>query len=134
MSMILSALLLVVIVVVMGSMVYAWSTGLMGGMMKSPSNTGEALSLDNGIITNTTSATLYLRNIGDSIISASSIYISGSGGAAGTANATVTSFPVNQVTQTVITPNGGLTFQQGYTYEFKIVTPTGSQFVFNVKY
>ena len=132
MSMILSALLLVVIVVVMGSMVYAWSTGLMGGFMKEPASTGEALALDNANIVANSTATLYLRNIGDTSVQIDAIYISGTDGQSGTGTPSITDINVNQVGTCVVTPSG-LAFVSGYSYEFKIVSAAGSQFVFTVK-
>lgn len=138
MSAILATLLLVVIVVAMGAIVYAWSTGLVGGMMKQPASTGEALTLDSGVIDSANAATLSLRNVGDSSVSLERCYIKGTDGASATvesANLTDTSVPVSVVKDVTINVNPtAMNFTQGYTYEFKMVTASGNQFVFSLRY
>src|SRR5712692_7587583 len=79
---ILAALLMVVIVVVASVMVYAWSTGLLGGLLVTPQTGKEALNLENTGFssTNSTSATLYIRNSGSASISLVTYYVKDSAG------------------------------------------------------
>lgn len=138
MSAILATLLLVVIVVAMGAIVYAWSTGLIGGMMKQPASTGEALTLDSGVFNTATNATLSVRNVGDSSVSLERCYVEGTDGSSTTVESTglsITSIPVSSVSDVVITVSPtSMNFTQGYTYEFKMVTASGNQFVFSLRY
>jgi hypothetical protein len=79
---ILAALLMVVIVVVASVMVYAWSTGLLGTLLVTPTTGKEALTMENSAF-NTGSAgpggqynvTLYIRNAGSIPITLSSYYV-----------------------------------------------------------
>jgi len=73
---ILAALLMVVIVVVASVMVYAWSTGLLGALMVTPTAGKEALNIENSAAaTNNTAYTLYLRNTGTASISLVTYYV-----------------------------------------------------------
>lgn len=73
---ILAALLMVVIVVVASVMVYAWSTGLLGALLVTPSTGKEALNMENSAFaTNSTSATIYIRNTGSATISLVTYYV-----------------------------------------------------------
>jgi uncharacterized membrane protein YoaK (UPF0700 family) len=73
---ILAALLMVVIVVVASVMVYAWSTGLLGSLLVTPSTGKEALNMENSAFaTNSTSATIYIRNTGTASISLITYYV-----------------------------------------------------------
>ena len=72
---ILAALLMVVIVVVASVMVYAWSTGLLGALMVTPQVGKEAMNIENSAFSNSTFATLYLRNTGTASISLVTYYV-----------------------------------------------------------
>ena len=77
---ILAALLMVVIVVVASVMVYAWSTGLLGSLLVTPTVGKEALNAENYAFSNSTSATLYIRNSGSASVSFASYYVKDSAG------------------------------------------------------
>src|SRR6059036_1726014 len=77
---ILAALLMVVIVVVASVMVYAWSTGLLGGLLITPSAGKEAINIENSSFSNSTSTTLYLRNTGSASISLITYYVKDNAG------------------------------------------------------
>src|SRR5438128_8934439 len=72
---ILAALLMVVIVVVASVMVYAWSTGLLGALMVTPQVGKEAMNIENSSFSNSTLATIYLRNTGTASISLVTYYV-----------------------------------------------------------
>src|SRR5437660_12136031 len=66
---------MVVIVVVAAVMVYAWSTGLLGTLLVKP-NTGEGpLSPDSFAFSNSTSATISIRNAGTGNITFVAYYV-----------------------------------------------------------
>src|SRR5881296_3410126 len=79
---ILAALLMVVIVVVASVMVYAWSTGLLGSLLVTPQVGKEALSMEqyNFASTNSSQATLYIRNSGTASVLFASYYVKDSAG------------------------------------------------------
>src|SRR5947209_12562699 len=72
---ILAALLMVVIVVVASVMVYAWSTGLLGALMVTPQVGKEAMNIENSSFSNSTLATIYIRNTGTASISLVTYYV-----------------------------------------------------------
>ncbi len=77
---ILAALLMVVIVVVASVMVYAWSTGLLGGLLVTPQTGKEALSLENTSFSGNATATLSIRNIGTASITMVTYYVKDNSG------------------------------------------------------
>src|SRR2546425_1409698 len=77
---ILAALLMVVIVVVASVMVYAWSTGLLGSLLVTPTVGKEALNAENYSFSNSTAATLYIRNTGSATVSFASYYVKDTAG------------------------------------------------------
>ena len=141
---ILAALLMVVIVVVASVMVYAWSTGLLGSLLVTPQAGKEAINIENSSFsTNSTVATLYLRNTGTASISLITYYVKD------TAN--------NQYSRTTWTgptmsPNGlsttyvsigascsactltgtAFTFTAGNSYTVTVITSRNNQFVFTI--
>ena len=74
-STILAALLMVVIVVVASVMVYAWSTGLLGGLLIRPQTGNEALNLENFSFPSTTAVDLNIRNTGAAAVTIITYYI-----------------------------------------------------------
>ncbi len=75
---ILAALLMVVIVVVASVMVYAWSTGLLGGLLVTPQTGKESIGSppeNVAFATNNTQAILYLRNIGSVSLVLTTYYV-----------------------------------------------------------
>src|SRR5437867_8358648 len=78
---ILAALLMVVIVVVASVMVYAWSTGLLGALLVTPTAGKEAINIENSAFSaNNTQVTLYLRNTGSASISLITYYVKDNAG------------------------------------------------------
>jgi hypothetical protein len=77
---ILAALLMVVIVVVASVMVYAWSTGLLGTLLVTPSTGKEAMNIENNSFNSNVNVTLDLRNTGSVSITLNSYYVKDSSG------------------------------------------------------
>ncbi len=77
---ILAALLMVVIVVVASVMVYAWSTGLLGGLLVTPQTGKEALSLENTSFSGNATAAMSIRNIGTASITMVTYYVKDNSG------------------------------------------------------
>jgi hypothetical protein len=77
---ILAALLMVVIVVVASVMVYAWSTGLLGTLLVTPSTGKEAMNIENFGFNSVYNVTLDLRNTGSASITLNSYYVKDSSG------------------------------------------------------
>jgi len=133
-STILAALLMVVIVVVASVIVYAWSTGLLGGLMGTTPTVKEALSMDSySWSEDGATVTLYVRNVGTVDVIVNKYYIEYGGStqhSADVGNGTIT---VGSVVQIQVAEGGGFTWESGYSYTVKLVTSTGTQFTFNVK-
>ncbi len=141
---ILAALLMVVIVVVASVMVYAWSTGLLGGLLVTPTTGKEALSLENtSFAANNSQVTLFIRNSGSASVSFSSYYVKDSAGDQWSkltwTNAPLAAAP-NALATTVInigsaccTPTGtAFTFSPGSSYTVTVITSRNNQFNFNI--
>ena len=91
-STILAALLMVVIVVVASVMVYAWSTGLLGTLLVTPTAGKEALNLESSAFntfgasscasgsTTCSNVTLYIRNTGSASVAFTTYYVKDSAG------------------------------------------------------
>lgn len=151
-STILAALLMVVIVVVASVMVYAWSTGLLGSLLVTPTAGKEALSLETSTFPTSTTcgsyancnATLYIRNTGTATVTFMTYYVKDSSGDTYT-QSSWTSGPTiapNQVGIMLIGVNlacgcgtvsgTDYTFQSGSSYTVTVVTSRNNQFVFTV--
>src|SRR5205807_8982440 len=78
---ILAALLMVVIVVVAAVMVYAWSTGLLSGLLVQNPVPKERLNYDTVSFVNNTTLTVYIRNSGSAAVSLQTYYVKNSTGA-----------------------------------------------------
>ncbi len=140
---ILAALLMVVIVVVASVMVYAWSTGLLGALMVTPQVGKEAMNIENSSFSNSTLATIYLRNTGTASISLVTYYVRDNNanqysktnwstytGIAPNALATVT---INIGAQCGCTAaSNNFVFVSGNSYTVIVVTSRNSQFTFTV--
>ena len=72
---ILAALLMVVIVVVASVMVYAWSTGLLGTLLVTPSTGKEAMNMEFSGFNSNYNVTLNLRNTGSVAINLATYYV-----------------------------------------------------------
>ncbi len=149
---ILAALLMVVIVVVASVMVYAWSTGLLGGLLVTPQTGKEALNLEqSSFASNNMNVTLYLRNSGSASISLVTYYVKDSAGdqysrtgwsgpSGVTPNALAqpniginTVCPAPTCTYTPATSGStGFTFVSGNQYTVVIVTSRNNQFTFTI--
>jgi len=135
-STILAALLMVVIVVVASVIVYAWSTGLLGGLMGTTPTVKEALSMDSYKWSEDgTELTMYIRNVGTVDVKIKTYYIEYGGAAEDTGNWTEPiSVNVGEVEPVKVTHGGTTGWKPGgYAYTIKLVTTTGTQFTFNVK-
>src|SRR6266446_7437534 len=77
---ILASLLMVVIVVVASVMVYAWSTGLLGTLLVTPTTGKEAMNMENYAFNSNVNVTLDLRNTGSASITLNSYYVKDSSG------------------------------------------------------
>ena len=131
-STILAALLLVVIVVVASVIVYAWSTGLFGGLMPSSPSVKEGLSMDSYRWDNATgNPTLFIRNVGTVDVTVESYYIEEAGQTKSGPTDCGQTISVNDVGQIVITPSG-FTWVAGHSYTVKLITSRGTQFAFTV--
>ncbi len=140
---ILAALLMVVIVVVASVMVYAWSTGLLGGLLVTPPTGKEALNLENTSFTNSTYATLFIRNAGTASVSFVTYYVKDNSG--NQYAKTSWTGPTNQAVNALITttinigatcgctaPSTPFTFQPGNSYTVIVVTSRNNQFTFTI--
>lgn len=142
---ILAALLMVVIVVVASVMVYAWSTGLLGSLLVTPTVGKEALNSENYAFTNSTAATLYIRNTGSATVSFASYYVKDSAGnqysrttwanaPAGAAPNILTTAYINIGASCVPCTNQGsaFTYTAGNSYTVTIITTRNNQFTFTI--
>jgi FlaG/FlaF family flagellin (archaellin) len=142
---ILAALLMVVIVVVASVMVYAWSTGLLGTLLVTPTTGKEALNMNSNAFPNNNNVTLYLQNSGSVAITFTTYYAK---------NATTGSFTQSAYTWgPTIQPNqpgivqicvsttncgggtftaGTFSFVSGNAYTITLVTSRNNQFTFSV--
>src|SRR6266849_10482596 len=141
---ILAALLMVVIVVVASVMVYAWSTGLLGALLVTPSVGKEAINIENSAFTNGTSVTLYLRNTGTASISLITYYVKDNSGnqysrtnwptgpsiAPNGLATTPIYIGANCPTPTCTNQGSSFTFVSGNSYTVTVVTSRNNQFVF----
>jgi len=132
MSTILAALLLVVIIVVSGAMVYAWATGLFGGMMGGAPSVKEALSMDTFTVAGGgSSADLYIRNIGTADILIVSQIVEYGGKMVGSPVTCSTPITVGGgAVKVTVTP--ATAFSTGRSYTIRLITDKGNQFTFQI--
>nr|MDO8133082.1 hypothetical protein [Candidatus Njordarchaeum guaymaensis] len=127
-STILAALLLVVIVVVASVIVYAWATGLFGGLMPSSPSVKEGLSMDSYKWEANNTATLFIRNVGSVDVTIESYYVEEAG-------QTITG-PTDLGTIIKVNDSVGVgvtwTAVSGHSYTVKLITTRGTQFAFTV--
>jgi hypothetical protein len=141
---ILAALLMVVIVVVASVMVYAWSTGLLGSLLVTPSAGKEAMNIENSAFSNSTAATLYLRNTGSASISLITYYVKDNNnnqysrttwtGPTISPNALATTYVnIGASCGSSCTNQGSpFTFVSGNSYTVIVVTSRNNQFTFTI--
>jgi FlaG/FlaF family flagellin (archaellin) len=149
-STILAALLMVVIVVVASVMVYAWSTGLLGGLLVTPQTGKEALNADTYSFYNTTMATINIRNTGSASVTLVTYYVKDASGNTYTNsawttaqsapqglmpnNVAVANFDINTAGSHCGCSNSGtaFAFTAGSSYTVTVVTSRNNQFVFTI--
>jgi hypothetical protein len=146
-STILAALLMVVIVVVASVMVYAWSTGLLGGLLVTPTVGKEALNVESTAWNaNNMNVSLSVRNTGTVATTFTTYYISDASGntwtnAAYSYGPTIQPNAVMTLNLGIYTQCGGCTapagsafqsFVAGNSYTVKVVTSRSNPFVFTV--
>ena len=155
---ILAALLMVVIVVVASVMVYAWSTGLLGTLLVTPTTGKEAMNIENNAFNSAYNVTLNLRNTGSVAITLNSYYVKDSSGnqwarlawqtdSGGQHPAAIAPNGLGIVYVSIgtgatgsggqcgtsCTPTGTFTqFNTGYSYTIVVVTSRNNQFTFTV--
>lgn len=140
---ILAALLMVVIVVVASVMVYAWSTGLLGSLLVTPTTGKEAINIENSAFSNSTAATLYLRNTGTASISLITYYVKDNSnnqysrttwtGPTISPNALATTYVNIGASCSSCTNQGStFTFVAGNSYTVIVVTSRNNQFTFTI--
>ncbi|HZD12291.1 MAG TPA: hypothetical protein VE177_02070 [Candidatus Binatus sp.] len=141
---ILAALLMVVIVVVASVMVYAWSTGLLGALMVTPQVGKESMVLENSAFSNSTSATLYVRNTGSASATLVTYYVKDSTNAQ--YSRTGWTGPSNQAPNALMTiyvnigascgsctpASNNFVYTTGNSYTVIVVTSRNNQFTFTV--
>ncbi len=146
---ILAALLMVVIVVVASVMVYAWSTGLLGSLLVTPSAGKEALNMETAAFGSAYNVTINIRNTGTAAVTLVTYYVKDTSGNTYTQQswpAPQPSINPNAVNPTniLIGTGGGAQcngctlsgatyiFSAGNSYTVTVVTSRNSQFVFTV--
>src|SRR5438445_4468436 len=124
-------------------MVYAWSTGLLCALMFTPQVGMQSMNIENSSFSNSTLATIYLRNTGTASISLVTYYVRDNNGnqyskttrnvytgIAPNALATVT---INIGAQCGCTAaSNNFVFVSGNSYTVIVVTSRNSQFTFTV--
>ena len=143
-STILAALLMVVIVVVASVMVYAWSTGLLGSLLVTPTAGKEALNMESATFGSSTNVTIYIRNTGTASVSFTTYYMKNTAGSTYTQAAWSNGPTIapNAVGLANILISGcspactlsgtAFTYDAGNAYTVTVVTSRNSQFVFTV--
>lgn len=147
-STILAALLMVVIVVVASVMVYAWSTGLLGGLLVNPQVGNEAMNLETYSFTGTETVNLNIRNTGTAAITLITYYVKDTAGNqysrttwTGPSGAPNTLLAPNPATVTIGTAcatctyagtGTGFAFVSGNSYTVTVITSRNAQFNFQV--
>ena len=145
---ILAALLMVVIVVVAAVMVYAWATGLLGGLLVHPTTGQENLTYvtNSAAFSSSTNVTAYINNIGSVNSTLATYYVKDSNGNSYQYNYPTSpavtiapnaqkavNFPIGSSCGSSCTLTGtAFTFQSGFSYTVLIVTSRNNQFTFQV--
>lgn len=145
---IIASLLMVIIVVIMSVMVYAYSTGLLTALLIAPNQPKEAMKLEYSSFATTDSArnvTLYIRNIGSAIITFTGYYVKDMNGNQYSQINWLGQGP--QVSPTLVAPatilistkcsgctttGTAFTFSSGNAYTVTLVTSRNAQFTFNI--
>lgn len=142
-STIMASLLMVVIVVVASTMVFSYSTGLIGGLLVKPQTSTESLVLENFYFASATNVTLYMRNTGGSAATLGTYYVKDASnnqyrrtawlGPVANPNGLLTAFvTIGSTCASSCTLTGtAFTFVPGL-YSITVVTSRNNQFTFTV--
>lgn len=127
-SVIISALLMVTIVVIGSTIVYAWSLGVFGRTLPSPAPPQEILTMDLYKVEHADEVELLLRNTGSNAITLDRYYLLLDGRliAQGSLNRRVV--PVQATQEIEIETN----FSLGFAHVIRIVTTVGNHFDFQI--
>ena len=140
---IIAALLMVLIVIVMSVVVYSWSAGLFGAILPTPPTGRENLIVEyQGFDSANKNMTLYLRNIGSSLTTLKSYYVSDFNGNQyakiiwlGPSMAPTTLghayIAINSACGCQLT-GSSFTYSTGNTYIVTVVTDRNNQFQFTI--
>lgn len=119
-SAIVASLILMLLAVAAGVVVYAYVMGWIGGAQQNPTQTGK-IQFDS-IVANTTTVSLYVRNVGGVDLTLSAFYVEGLSVANKTA--LTASLPVQTTAFLAFEPVGGMTVAN--FYEVKVVCTDGT--------
>ena len=140
---------MVVIVTVMSVMVYTYSIGLLGALLKAPPQSQEAVSLEYSSFTTqgpsaNKNVTIYLRNIGGATITFVTYYVKDQyGNQIANTQWAQSQVPPNQrlttnllianlCTPSCTTTGSSFTFLSGNAYGITLVSARNSQFTFTI--
>jgi len=132
-STIVAALLLVAVVVIASTLVYAWYAGILGRLMGETPAVKEALLMDS-YEWEGEKLIMYIRNVGSVDVKIDVFYIEEAGQAkySGVPEIDQNPIPVGSMVKVSITPGGGFSWVGGHSYMIKTVTTKGNQFTFSV--
>lgn len=140
----LASLLMVVIVMVTSTIVYVYSTSLLGNLLVSPGISTEGLSIENYSFAPTNNnVTLYLRNTGTSLVSLVSYYVldaarnqysltSWAGPLIPPQAIGFVSAPISSACTGCTAQGTPFTFQSGNVYSVVLITSKNTRFTFTV--
>jgi len=132
-STIVAALLLVAVVVIASTLVYAWYAGLLGRLMGEVPAVKEVLLMDS-YEWKGDRLIMYVRNAGDVDVKIDVFYVEEAGQSKYSGVPEIEGNPirVGSLVKVAITPGGGFSWVGGHSYLIKIVTTKGNQFTFLV--
>ena len=133
-SPVIAVLLLIVIAVAAALLAYVWITGYVGTLESgtTPAQIQEKIRIEAVKISGTTLASVYVRNIGDTTITLSAVYlIDASTG--GVISSTTVSGTLNPGSVTALDAGLG-TLSAGETYVVKVVTENGVEATYTFTY
>jgi len=136
---------MVVIVVVASVMVYAWSTGLLGSLLVTPTTGKEALNKESATFkANSMNVTIYIRNTASASVIFTTYYVKDAesdtytqtawtwGPTIQPNNVGLANIGINTACGCGAVAGAPYTFMSGNSYTVTVVTSRNSQFVFTV--
>ncbi len=140
---VIASLLMVVIVVIMSVMVYAYATGLLGALTRAPSQSQESVTMEYSSFTPTNNnVTLYLRNTGGSTVTFITYYVKDAYGNQYSKTSWVgpQESPTTLTTANILisslctcaTTGTAFTFASGNAYTVTLVTSRNGLFTFSI--